>query len=92
MKDFKEFVSEAPEDKNKGSYKAYQSNLKDAIASLNQLIDYGRVMKMDNKQLNPLLDALKNVHTGDDSIRMAYEEMMSPEVPEDKKEEEKKSW
>ena len=93
MKDFKEFVTEAPKSSAEGSYKSYQDNLKSAIAGLNQIIDYGRAMKMDNKQLNPLLDALKNVHTGDDAIRVAYELSIAPEEkPEDEKKEEKKQW
>ena len=85
MKDFRDFVTEAPKE-DKVGYSTYKKNLQSTITYINTLIDYGRKIEMDNKQLNPLLDALKNIHSGDDSIRAAYEISSSPEEKKENKE------
>ena len=48
MKTFRE-ISEVT---NNQSHAAYTSNVKKTIEELNKLIDYGRKIEMDNKQLN----------------------------------------
>ena len=69
MKTFREYteleVSELKIDK-----KSYVRFSQEAIKNINLLIEYGRKeANLDNKQLNPLLDAIKNIHTGEDAIR-----------------------
>ncbi len=93
MKNFRDFVTEAPDDVkvDKSGYSTYKKDLKNTIDNLNTLIDYGRKIEMDNKALNPLLDALKSIHTGDDAIRGAYEISIAP--PEEIEDKEKpKQW
>jgi len=52
--------------------KSYQKFSTDAIKNVNMMIEYGRkVAELDNKQLNPLLDCIKNIHAGEDAIRIA---------------------
>ena len=91
MKNFREFVTEAPK-KDKGVYSTYKTNLKNTITNLNTLIDYGRKIEIDNKALNPLLDALKNIHTGDDAIRGAYEISIAPPEELENEKEKQKQW
>ena len=88
MKSFKDHVQEINE--LKIDSKTYQTFVNTALKNLNMMIEYGRKVKMDNKQLNPLLDAVKNIHNGDDAIRKAKEEVETPEKKEEKKP--KKEW
>jgi hypothetical protein len=71
MKTFKEYaiVSEVKTDT-----KSYQKYAADAIKSINLMIEFGRkTAGLDNKQLNPLLDSIKNIHNGEDAIRISFE-------------------
>ena len=87
MENFKEF-NEAKKAKEEG----YKANVKHAIDDIDKIIEYGRKLEMDNKLLNPLLDAIKSIHTAEDAITKAYEESIAPEEPEEKVKEEPKKW
>ena len=96
MKTFREHVSEKAETKKvekvetKIDAKGFEKCSAEAIKHINMMIEFGRKSEMDNKALNPLLDAIKNIHAGEDSIRKATEVKEEPEPEEAKKEEPKK--
>lgn len=79
MKSFKDMALYEAEDN-------YNKNYKDALKNLEAIISYGRKMDMNNKLINPLLDAVKNLHSVDDSIKNA----LAPE--EEKPKEKPKTW
>jgi len=79
MKDFRDFIVEVKGD----GYSEYKKNLKISISGINKLIEYGRKTEVDNRYINPLLDALKGLHLADDAIRGAYEKTIEPEPEED---------
>jgi len=91
MNNFKQF-NEAKKEAETG----YKANVKHAIEDINKLIEYGRKLEMDNKLLNPLLDAIKSIHTAEDAIAKAYEASITPEEPEEEPEvvipDEPKQW
>lgn len=94
MKTFKEFTLTEKEDDK--SYGNYTKNFGHAIEDIGKIIEYGRSIEMDNKLINPLLDALKGLHTADDAIRNAYEKTIEvevePEEEEVKEPEEETKW
>jgi hypothetical protein len=75
MKTFKEF--------NEAKETDYKVNVKHAIEDINKIIDYGRKIEMDDKALNPLLDAIKSIHTGSDAITKALIPKESKEEPKE---------
>jgi len=93
MKTFKEFaVNEAEkEEKNEPKQepkdiKSFEKNSVEAIKNINAMIEFGRQFQdLDNKQLNPLLEAIKNIHAGEDCIRKAAEVKEEPEVKKEEK-------
>ena len=81
MKTFKEMaINELKIDS-----KSYTKFSTEAIKNINMMIEYGRkTVGLDNKQLNPLLDAIKNIHGGEDAIRKVLEDKEKPEEKGDK--------
>lgn len=68
MKSFKEIALQEVKDTPNVSFESESFN---AITAINKLIEYGRDLDIDNKSINPLLDAIKNIHIVGDSIRRA---------------------
>ena len=60
----------------------YKKDFNETIKYLNKMIEYGRKIKMDNGAINPLLEALKSIHTGDDAIKQSF--IVEPEDPKEK--------
>ena len=82
MKNFKEYLSEGrPKEDN--VYSTYVKDFGGAIEHIGSIIEYGRSIDMDNKLINPLLDAIKGLHLADDAIRVAYEKSIAPEEKEE---------
>jgi len=72
MKTFREYAEVNELKIDKKSYTKFSS---DAIKNINLMIEFGRkTAGLDNKQLNPLLDSIKNIHAGEDAIRISFEE------------------
>jgi len=67
MKTFREHITE----KEGNSYESYKKSFNTTIEEINKIISYGRSLDMDNKLINPLLDAVKNIHLVDDAITKA---------------------
>ena len=88
MKSFKEIaVNELKIDG-----KSFEKFSSEAIKNINLMIEYGRnVAELDNKQLNSLLDSIKNIHSGGDSIRNAPKEK-TPEKIEKIEKKDGKKW
>jgi len=81
MKTFREQVIEEKADKG---YTEYKKNFNVAINSMNAIVDYGRKIEVDNAALNPILEAIKNLHAGDDIIQNALFPKEEEEAPKDK--------
>lgn len=84
MKSFREHISIKSTEINelKIDSKSYQKFSTEAIKNINLMIEYGRkTVGLDNKQLNSLFDAVKNIHAGEDAIRISLE----PKEDEEKK-------
>ena len=76
MKNFRELATLQADEVNelKIDTKSYNKFADDAIKNINLMIEFGRkTAELDNKQLNPLLDGIKNIHAGQDAIRMALD-------------------
>jgi hypothetical protein len=85
MKTFKEYAEFSEINELKIDKKSYTKFSSEAIKNINLMIEFGRkTAGLDNKQLNSLLDAIKNIHNGEDAIRISFEQA-------DEKENEKKN-
>jgi len=75
MKNFRELATSQVEvNELKIDKKSYNKFADDAIKNINLMIEFGRkTAELDNKQLNSLLDGIKNIHAGQDAIRIALE-------------------
>jgi ATP-dependent RNA circularization protein (DNA/RNA ligase family) len=85
MKTFKEYAGVPNINEKEESFQKFSA---EAIKNINSLIEFGRkTAELDNAQLNPLLDAIKNIHKGEDVIRKslsADEEDLKQDKPEKK--------
>lgn len=92
MKTFREFAGDVNE--LKIDSKTYEKFAVQAIKNINMMVEYGRkAANLDNKQLNPLLDAIKNIHSGEDAIRKSLTDESESESKIPKKDEKgKKEW
>jgi len=92
MKNFKDYSASIIEAEiKKENSKTFEKSGAEAIKLINSIIEFGRnSTNLDNKQLNPLLDAIKNIHSGQDAIRKSSAE---PEnIPKEKKKNEEPQW